>query len=279
MKVGRSGGQLFAIDHARFLAPSPRTRIFAMLGSMHRLALIAVLVGCDGSGAKPAPLLDASADAELSCTHILQLRTFESRVVPFSTQQPFTGDICVEGRTDLACATPVSDGTFKMCVPSGGDFGLRFTQQGFEKTVYLHGPANPASGAFTITDDTFAGTSIWGTIGGSYPPTTTGHLVIVGHTDTGNGRLANAKYTLTPAETVVYLGDNNLPDTGATTTNTSGVAFVADLAPGDYDIKVTSTLASCVFLTGGYKSPDTTQHARVPVIAGVTTIAQLRCSP
>jgi hypothetical protein len=275
MKVGRSGGQLFAIDHARFLAPSPRTRIFAMLASMHRLGLIAVLVGCDGSGTG-TPIDAPGADA-LTCTHLQQLRTLTSRVASFGTQESFTGQICVEGRTDLACATPTAGGDFTMCIPSSGDFGLRFTQQDFEKTIYLHGPANPVAGAFTITDDTFAGTSIWGTIGGSYPPTTTGHLVIVGHTD--SARLSNAKYTLTPAKTVVYLGDNNLPDTGATTTNTSGVAFVADLAPGDYDIKVTSTLATCGPLTGGFKPPDTTQHARVPVIAGVTTIAQLRCSP
>jgi hypothetical protein len=243
---------------------------------MRTLALLAGLVGCDGAstGAVDAPTGD---DAPI-CTHLQQLRTFTSRVVSFGTQQAFSGQICVDGRADLACASPTADGSFTMCVPSGGDFALRFTQQGFEKTIYLHGPANPVPGAFTITDDTFAGTSIWGAIGGAYPPTTKGHLVIVGHTDAAN--LAGAKYTLAPASPVVYMGANNIPDSGATMTSASGVAFAADLAPGAYDIKVTQAqFPACTFYTGGYKSPDMTQAARVPVIAGATTIAQLRCMP
>lgn len=238
------------------------------------VAVLAVLVGCDGSGARAVPPVDAAP----ICTHIQQLRTLAGRVTTFGTPNPFRGDICVEGRTDLPCVTPAADDGFAMCVPSGGDFGLRFTKAGFEKTLYLHGPANPVPGPFSIGDDGFVGTSYWGAIGASYPPTTTGHLVVVVSKD--SSPLANAAVRVTPQAPVVYLGANDLPEPSRTTTGPRGVALVGDLAPGSYDLDAAEpNNLSCSFLTGGYKSPDVMHQVRVTVQAGVTTVALLRCMP
>lgn len=283
MKVVVGRGQLFEIDHARFLARTTRTRIFATLSGMRRFLLV-LMMGCGGGGDdKPA---DAGIDAPPLCTHIQNLKLYKSRALTFGTMPGrYPGSICVDGRSDIGCATTDFSGVFEMCVPSMGDFVFSFTKEGFEHDLYLHGQdRDPLNFMYGIPDDATAGPILWQSIGGDYPPTTKGHLVPVAYRENTDGTLeglGGAQISLVPSAglTVVYADSMGKPDTSLTAT-ANGLAFVANVTPGMYDIQVTAPgLMNCAVLTGGYPSPDNSQDARVPVIAGATVVFGVLCKP
>ncbi len=250
-----------------------------------RAWLLIALVGCGDGNGTPA---DASEiDSGPVCTHLQNLRLVRGKAETFGTVDGarFGGEVCIENRADIACAQVATDRSFELCGPADADFGIRFTKEGFEHTVYLQGPSTLPTAPFVIADDAFAGPSYWMAIGGAYPPTDKGHLVVVAYKDNGDGTtspLTGATIAITPSTglAVVYLGDNGLPDGGAPSTRASGVGLVADVPPGMYDIKVThASFPNCAFLSDGFTSPDAGQQIRVPAIAATTVIAQLRCKP
>ena len=244
--------------------------------------VLVLVIGCGGGSDSP---VDATTiDSPPPCTHVQNLRVIRGRAQTFGTSagQRFDGMICIDGRSDIACVTTDNEKRFELCAPTG-EFGLRFTKTGFENTVYLHGTAMFApTEPFTVGDDAFVKDQIWTPIGGTYPPTTNGHLVVIVAKPGVEGKLADAEVAVLPSAglTVRYLNDAGMPDTSRTTTAGPGIAVVANVPPGDIDIQVNSaTHPNCAFATGGYASPDNTQDARVKIIAGTTVVAFIECRP
>lgn len=257
--------------------------------SMRALWSVVVLGACGGGGDE-APA-DAAIDAAPLCTHIQNLRVYRGRAQTFGTTNGarFEGMVCVDGRTDLGCAFPDLESRFELCVPSGTEFGLRFKNKpGYDNIVYLNGP-NAVSGfdqqPYTVGDTGFVESMIWTPVGGTYPPTTQGHLVVIVTKDNGDGTrsgLPGAEVAILPSAglTVHYFGDNDLPEMNRTTTAASGIAVIPNVAPGMYDLQINSmTHPSCASRWGGYPSPDNSQDARIPAIAGTTVAIELDCRP
>src|SRR5688500_12790852 len=108
MKVRDPCGQLFARGRRGFLAIRTQTRIFETLAAMRRILLVVMAACGDGDGTVRIPDADLSnIDAPLTCTHVQDLRLLRFRAVTFgAVRGPFDGMACIEGRSDLACATP-----------------------------------------------------------------------------------------------------------------------------------------------------------------------------
>ena len=245
------------------------------------------VLGCGGGGGDDVPM-DAPIDAAPLCTHLQNLRVMRGKAFTFGTNggRRFEGTVCIEGRTDLGCATPDIDAKFELCAPSMADFGLRFKALGYENSVILHGP-----GALTITeeyavgDDNYVESTLWTPIGAPYPPDAThGNVAVNVFEQKPDGTLMPvelAQVATVPSNglTVVYLGDDGRPAMTRTATSTAGVAIIGNVPVGDYDIQINSTaLPNCVPLTGGYPSPDNSQDARIRVIGATTVGVAFKCS-
>lgn len=176
---------------------------------------------------------------------------------------------------------------FQRCAPASGDFGIRFTQLGFENTVYLHGPGALGSiERFSVGDDGWVGPMIWTAIGGPDPTAAThGNLVVTVASLDANEfptGLAAAEAAILPSNglTVRYFDANNVPDQTLDRTSTAGVAIIGNIPVGEYDIQVNSaTHPKCTPLTGGLASPDNSQHARFRIRGATTTVLNLKCAP
>ena len=255
----------------------------ASWGPVGRACMLALAACGNGGGDAPADAAP-SLDSGPVCTHLQNLKTFHGKALTFGTTngQAFPGTICIDGRADIACARASTEGDFAMCIPSEGDFAMRLAATGFETTVQLLGPqATSRAAPFTVGDDAYVSARFWLPLGGAYPPTTAGHLVVL-VTDAADAPLANAEIAILPSANldIVYAGDGGLPDTSRTLTSTAGSALIANVPPGDYDLQVTSQgNPSCAYATGGHASPDNSQDARIRVVAGATSIATLRCRP
>ena len=249
-------------------------------------AWLLILVGCSGGGGDAPVDAPSTVDSAPLCTHLQNLKLFRAKAQTSGTAAGrFDGNVCIEGRTDITCATPDTEGSFEICVPSAGDFGLRFTKTGFENTLYLHGPEKDPEpfGAYTIADDAYAKAMVWEAIGGTYPPATKGNLVVVVkklNADQTVAPLAGVSMAVVPSAglTVRYYGADGKPDQTLNTTSSAGVAVIANVPPGALDLQINGA-GTCSFLTGGYVSPDNSQHARVTVVANTTIVAALKCPP
>ena len=286
MKVLVGCGQLFEIDHARFLAHGTRTRIFATLSGMRRLLLVLAICGCGGGGGDDKPA-DAAIDAPPLCTHLQDLKVLKGHSTIFGTMNGrFPGTLCIENRSDIGCSMTDFGGNFTMCAPSMGDYGIRLAKEGFSTTVYLHGPNLDYAGwDFSVPDDAFAGPKFWTPINATYPPTTMGNLVLLVRKELGDGTLdllSGAQIATVPSNglTVVYFDDMGKPDMALTSTSTLAYAEIANVPPGELDIQINAQgFPNCQHITGGYASPDNSQHARVPVVAGAMTVVAMKCKP
>jgi hypothetical protein len=222
------------------------------------------------------------------CTFKPDLRTFSLRASKYGSMGGgnFGGMICVDGRTDLGCATVTGTNQgFNLCVPTTGDFELRMTQTGYEKVIYPVGQGEMHPQAFIESgNDSFVNATYWAPISATYPPTTLGLLDIYlfDRDDLNLMALAGATVQVTPATgiTVTYMNDQGMPSmTGQAMTGMTGQAIVGNVPPGMYDLAITSATApTCrAFHGGGHASPLADHQLRVPVQAGTTTVVFVEC--
>jgi hypothetical protein len=239
-------------------------------------------------GGSDSPSDGPTVDMAPPCTFKPDLRLLSLRAAKYGSMGGgnFGGMICVDGRTDLGCATVTGTNQgFNLCVPSSGDFELRMTQTGYEKVIYPFGQGEMhPQAAIEAGDDAFVNATYWSPISATYPPTTQGllNIFLFDRDDLNLTPLAGATIAITPSTslTVTYMNDQGMPSmTGATMTGTTGQAIVGNVPPGMYDLKITSATApTCrAYHGGGHVSPLADHQLRIPVQAGSTTAVFVEC--
>jgi hypothetical protein len=244
-----------------------------------------VLAACGGGDGDNNPQ-DALLDVPVPCSDQPGTRFVMERATTFGTLPAgaFPGEVCIEGRSDIPCVMPLmqAGGQFLMCVPATGGFGLELVSAGHERTVVLHGEGTTGT-AFNAPDNTFAMNEIWEpAAAATYPPTDKGFLTIgffINREPSFPGRIPGGTATFDPplGKPILYLNDNGRTDPALTETGEAGLAVVADVDPGMYDITLAG-VTNCQIVTGaGWESPVVAAQARIPVIAGKTVFAGFYC--
>jgi len=237
---------------------------------------------------------ETPGDAELvvdtapACSFAPNLRTIQPYAYRHGTMgiARFDGTVCVEDRPEL-CGVANAMSQITMCAPAETDFLLRMTRPGFETTLNPHGPGDPPASMRGLLsgDDAYVGTS-WTIIGGTYPPTTQGHIVVIMLAPDTQGQttaVAGVQLAITPDQGLLpmYADPSERPDRALTATSAAGIVFIANVPPGSYDLRAAAPpFPSCsLYNGGGWTSPLPDHQLRVPSVAGATTYVGLYCAP
>lgn len=207
--------------------------------------------------------------------------TVTGTVVESTTAPPYPvlegAEICGVDMPDIDCAKSDAGGKFTLVgVPAETQGALMFSKEGYLASVVpgmTEGDDLVVTGslASTALAEMFAGLA-----GIEWPLGSDGILAVTvtdAHDEPvegATGSLASPSGALGP----VYLGANNLPDKGLTSTSTSSVIYFR-LKAGTAVVEVEHPTRKCSLGPNGWPSSSATLEA--PILAGAGTIATAVC--
>lgn len=191
------------------------------------------------------------------------------------TSPPLAGvAVCVDGRTDIACATTASDGSYVHdCVPVG-DSLIRFALVGYAPTTWARFSLafdDNELGAFLLRDEDNA--ALFGDAGVTYPRVGYGLVGLNDVTDIDGITMAAVSSGM---DGPYYSADGMSLDPAATGTVGDGVVFF--VAPvGKAEIRITSPNGGACGQLGGGWGGATPNTIAVPVFENGETDLFVRC--
>lgn len=251
------------------------TSLFPVVSAASLLGFF--LLGCSASP-EPNPVStatdaavetpDAGASAPDSGT-IAKTISFAVKLVDATAQDTALQgvNVCVPGRSDVACAKSGADGAVKLGLPAGAEvmIGCENKAYGPVYMTWTLGNADLDAGRFGVFTRSTA-SSFVELSGGKLTPTA-GALMVNVYEDLveRTKRVSGATFTLTPKAGggPTYVSATKLPQPSLTASTEGGPGLFYDLAPGDYTVTIAHPTRTCKGGFGWKAEGPTSLRSRV----------------